>query len=295
MRTHALTVADPASSSAAPAPLTIARPPVHPRDFRASSGNIWLAHSQARPLEQQAELAPVIQSLQDLVVQLCRMPIDLAAPLIGGSLSSLDTPALLALIAATGEPHHLLVARRTDLNGQVVKALIRSNSDSVWLALAENHALVFDTDDQTALTRLSHDRPALRASLLRHPSLARANRRTIAGYGLSGDNLKLVRILRAGHSSLFILESARRMDCEATHLQRLLSGPSAAPLALLCCALGFDRAVFLNLLPHWQSAHPGDADCNAAHKPLILSIFGLSPVEARRKLLASSPPVRCFP
>jgi hypothetical protein len=295
LRTHAFTVADPASPTATPAPLTIARPPVHPRDFRASSGNIWLAHSQARPLERPVEPTPVIRSLQDLVVQLCRMPVDLAAPLIGGSLSSLDTPALLALIAATGEPHHLLVARRNDLNGQVIKALIRSNSDAVWLALAQNHGLVFDADDQAVLTRLSHDRPALRALLLRHPSLARANRRTIAGYGLSDDNLKLVRILRAGHPNLFILECARRMECEATYLQRAVTGPSAAPLALLCCALGLDRAVFLNLLPHWQSAYPGDADCNTAHKPLILSIFDLSPSEARRKLLMSSPPARCFP
>ena len=86
----------------------------------------------------------------------------------------------------------------------------------------------------------------------------------------------------------FLLESARRLDCEATHLQRAVAGPSAAPLALLCCALGLDRAIFLNLLPHWQSARPGDADCNAAHRPLILSIFSLSPAEARQKLLIAA-------
>jgi hypothetical protein len=286
LRTHALAATE--SILPASAPLTIARPPVHPRDFHASSNHIWLAHSQARPVALEAGLAPVIQSLQDLVVQLCQMPVDLAAPLIRGSLASLDTPALLALIAATGEPHHLLVARRPDLDARVIKALIRANSDSVLLALAENHDVGFDDDDQAALSRLANERPALRTALLRHPALSRASRRVVAAYGLSEGNLKLVRTLRAGRADVFLLESARRLECEATQLQRALAGPSAAPLALLCCALGLDRAVFLNLLPHWQSAHPGEADCNTAHKPLILSIFTLAPAEAQRKLLAAA-------
>ena len=221
-------------------------------------------------------------------MQLCQMPVDLAAPLIGGQLPSLDTPALLALIAATGESHHLLIARRPDLDARVIKALIRANSDAVLVALAENHDLRFDADDQVTLARLAHDRLPLRTALLRHPALSRGTRRLVAGYGLSEDNLKLVRILRAGRSDRFVLESARRLDCEATQLQRALTGPSSAPFALLCCALGLDRAVFLNLLPHWQSAHPGDADCNAGHRPLILSIFGLAPADAQRKLLAAA-------
>lgn len=288
LRTHAAATIQSVSVDASTAPLSIARPPAHPRDFHTSSRHIWLAHSQACPVEHGAEPGPVIQSLQDLVVQLCRMPVDLAAPLIGGSLASLDTPALLALIAATGEPHHLLVARRPDLDGTVVKALIRSNSDAVLVALAENHSLALDDEGQAALTRLSPDRPGLRTALLRHPALSRANRRIVAGYGLSEDNLKLVRTLRAGRPDVFVVECARRLDCEATQLQRLLSGHSAAPLALLCCAMGLDRAVFLNLLPHWQSTHPGEADCNAGHRPLILSIFSLTAADAQRKLLAAA-------
>lgn len=287
MRTHTLAASQ--SADTAPRtlpPLTVARLPVQTRDFHAPPNYVWLAHSQARPVERADERRPPIQSLQDLVVQLCQMPVDLAAPLIGGQLSSLDTPALLALIATTSEPHHLLVARRPDLDVRVVKALIRSNSDAVLVALAENHAVRFDDDDQAALARLAHERPRLRTALLRHPALSRPSRRAIAGYGLSNDNLKLVRTLRAGRPDRFLLESARRLDCEATQLQRAMAGPSAAPLALLCCALGLDRAIFLNLLPHWQAAHPGDADCNAAHRPLILSIFSLSAIEARQKLLA---------
>lgn len=287
MRTQSLTVSEFFPAAAA-APLTIARPPVHARDFHAPRRHIWLAHSQARPVECASGPPRPIQSLQDLVVQLCQMPVDLAAPLIGGQLPSLDTPALLALIAATGESHHLVVARRTDLDARVIKALIRANSDSVLVALAENHDLRFGDDDQAALARLAHERPQLRTALLRHPGMSRVSRRLVAGYGLSEDNLKLVRILRAGRSDRFVLESARRLDCEATQLQRALTGPSSAPLALLCCALGLDRAIFLNLLPHWQSAHPGDADCNAGHRPLILSIFGLSPGDAQRKLLAAA-------
>lgn len=280
LRTHAAVTIESTQ------PLTIPRPPEHARDFHTPSGSLWLAHSQAHPAPHDAAPAQVVQSLQDLVVQLCRMPVDLAAPLIGSSLPSLDTPALLALVAMTGEPHHLLVARRSGLDARVVKALIRANSDAVLLAVAENHSLALDADDQAVLARLALDRPALRGALLRHPALARASRRALAGYGLNEENLKLVRLLRAGRSDRFLLESARRLECEATQLQRTLATASSVPLALLCCALGLDRAVFLNLLPHWQAAHPGQADCNPAHRPLILSVFILTPIEARRKLLA---------
>lgn len=283
---HALAQSDAPQPDAAAPVMSIARPPVHPREFRPASRYMWLAHSQANPVHSDTEPRPAIQSLQDLVVQLCRMPVDLAAPLIRGSLPSLDTPALLALIAATGEAHHLLVARRSGLDGRVVKALIRANSDPVLLALADNHELTFDDEDQAVLSRLAHDRPALRDAMLRHPALSPRRWRAIADYGLSHHNLKLLKHLRAGRADAFLLECARRLECEATLLQRIVTGTSSAPLALLCCALGLDRAVFLHLLPYWQSAYPGNAVCNAAQRPLILSVFGLAPDEARRKLLA---------
>ena len=239
------------------------------------------------------EAAPIaaatpIRSDHDLVVQLCQMPVDLAAPLLRASLASLDTPALLALIAATGEAHHKIVARRSDLDWQVIRALIRSNSDEVLLALAENHTLDFDADDQASLARLSEDRVMLRAAILANPrlGLARSQVKLNVDDGISHRNLKLVRLLRNRQVVKFIVEAANRLDCEATWLQRILSAQTATPLALLSCALGLDRAVFLNLLPHWQASHAGEAECNAAHRPLILSVFTLPAADARRKLLA---------
>ncbi|MEI9905876.1 MAG: hypothetical protein WDN06_19625 [Asticcacaulis sp.] len=49
----------------------------------------------------------------DLVVRLCRMPPDLAAPLLRSTLPALNAAALLTVLAATGEEHHRLVAGPT--------------------------------------------------------------------------------------------------------------------------------------------------------------------------------------
>ncbi|MBW8735284.1 MAG: hypothetical protein JF571_13470, partial [Asticcacaulis sp.] len=107
--------------------------------------------------------------------------------------------------------------------------------------------------------------------------------------GLSHRNLKLVKLLRAGRTAKFIVESAHAIGCEATALQRFLTGASATPLAMTCRALDIDRAVFLNLLPCWQAEHDGDPQCNEAHRPLVLSVFSLPAEAARRKVLAALP------
>ncbi len=272
-------------------PFTTAAP-LPTSDFHGSQ-KLYVVRTEAAPLSpdllpETVPSAP-IRSEQDLVVQLARMPIDISAPLLKARLSMLDTQALLALIAATGEAHHKLIAGRPGLDWRVVRALIRSNSDDVLLTLAENDKLEFDADDQAALARLSESRIMLRAAILTNPRLkdARSQVKLNLDDGLSHRNLKLVKLLRAGRAAKFIVESANVMGCEATALQRFLTGASAAPLAMTCRALDIDRAVFLNLLPHWQAANAGEPHCNAAHRPLVLSVFSLSADAARRKVLAA--------
>jgi len=268
-------------------PLTAAAPrPVS--DFHAPQ-KLYAVRAVAAPLPVESAPPAPIRTEQDLVVQLARMPIDISAPLLKARLSMLDTQALLALIATTGEAHHKLIAGRPGLDWRVIRALIRSNSDDVLLTLAENDRLDFDAEDQAALARLSESRIMLRAAILTNPRLkdARAQVKLNLEDGLSHRNLKLVKLLRAGKTTKFVVESANLMGCEPTALQRFLTGTSAAPLAMTCRALDIDRAVFLNLLPHWQAANDGEPQCNAAHRPLVLSVFSLPADAARRKVLAA--------
>ncbi len=252
---------------------------------------LYAVRTEAAPLPAGTIPPAPIRTEQDLVVQLARMPIDISAPLLKARLSMLDTQALLALIAATGEAHHKLVAARPGLDWRVIRALIRSNSDEVLLTLAENDKLDFDAEDQAALARLSESRIMLRAAILTNPRLkdARGQVKLNLEDGLSHRNLKLVKLLRAGRTAKFIVESANALGCEATALQRFLTAPSATPLAMACRALDIDRAVFLSLLPHWQAEHDGEPCCNAARRPLVLSVFSLTADAARRKVLAALP------
>ena len=224
----------------------------------------------------------------NLVVTLGEMPIDLAAPLLRSNLAALDTHALLALIATTGEAHHRLIAQRPHLDWRVVKALLRSAHDSVLIAAVANTAIDFDGDDEIRLARLAADRPPLRAAILARPGLRLARSRLDAPpqEAVSHDNLKLVKLLQAGESERFVLDASRRLKLDPLELNRAVGVASAVPLAMLCCALGIDRAVFVNLLPCWQVARPGLAVVNDAHRPLVLSIFTLSPDAARDRLAA---------
>lgn len=282
-----ISTAEPESAPPILSRLSVERP-LPPTGFASYKSSLYPARSQTSPVTRAPATGKTALSDHDLIVQLGQMPVDLAAPLLRASLGALDTPALLALVAATGEAHQKIVARRDDLDWRVVKALIKSNSDEVLLALAENHALSFDDDDQAALVRLAADRVMLRAAILANPALQRIHGQLKLNTddGLSHRNMRLVRFLRAGLTTRFVVEAAWRLDWEASSLQRVLTGPSAIPLALLSCALGLDRAVFLNLLPHWQAANNGEPLCNAAHKPMILSVFSLNPDEAGRKLAA---------
>ncbi|WP_443748020.1 DUF2336 domain-containing protein [Asticcacaulis solisilvae] len=271
---HALTAALPAPTS----------------DFRANHP-LYVVRTEAAPLPLEGLPPTPIRTEQDLVVQLARMPIDISAPLLKARLSMLDTQALLALVAATGEAHHKLIAGRPGLDWRVIRALIRSNSDEVLLTLAENHRLEFDAEDQAALARLSESRIMLRAAILANPRLSLAHNTVKLNLedGLTHRNLRLVRLLRAGDTVRFMVGAANAIGCEATALQRFLTGASATPLAMTCRALDIDRAVFLSLLPHWQAANDGEPNCNAAHRPLVLSVFSLPANDARRKLMAALP------
>jgi hypothetical protein len=255
-------------------------------DFHNSPAKLWTGQTHAQTPGTSEEA--LIRSDRDLVVRLCQMPVHMAAHLLRASLPALDTQALLALIAATGEAHHRLVAQRPGLDWRVIKALLKSNSDEVLLALAENHSLDFDDEDQAVLARMAGDRVMLRAAIMANPALGKAGAHVKLNIddGLSHKNLKLVKLLRAGQCNAFVLEAASRLDWEPTRLQRVLSGASAAPLALLLCALGLDRTVFVNLIGAWQAANGGEPHVSAAHKPFLLSVFTLRPDAALHMLAA---------
>ncbi len=216
------------------------------------------------------------------------MPIDLAAPLLRSNLAALDTHALLAVIATTGEAHHLLIAQRSRLEWRVIKALLKSSHDSVLIAAVENATLDFDEEDEVRLARLASDRPALVAAIRARPALRLAIRYLdLPPHDtISHDNLKLTKLLQACESERFVLEASRRVKLDPLELNRAVGVVSAVPLALLCCALGIDRAVFLSILPQWRTSRPGLAVVNDAHRPIVMSVFTLSPEAARHRLAA---------
>ena len=250
-------------------------------DFRTPVKRVCITRHLVRPDHQG-------WSDHNLVVTLGEMPIDLAAPLLRSNLAALDTHALLAVIATTGEAHHRLIAQRPQLDWRVVKALLKSHHDSVLIAAVENSALDFDEEDEVRLARLAPDRPALLAAIRARPSLHVAIRHLdLPPYDtVSHDNLKLVKLLQACETERFVLEASRRLKLDPLELNRAVGVVSAVPLALLCCALGIDRAVFLAILPHWRTARPGLAVVNDAHRPVVLSVFTLSPEAAHHRLAA---------
>jgi hypothetical protein len=285
---HAFAPAPAQDANPAPA-LSAVRPTLSAApDFHNSTANLSAAPTRIQSPAPAAAEDTTIRSDRDLVVRLCQMPVHMAAHLLRASLPALDAQALLALIAATGEAHHRLIAQRPGLDWRVVKALLRSNSDEVLLALAENHHLDFDDDDQAQLARMADDRIMLRAAILANPALTKAGAHVKLNIddGLSHKNLKLVKLLRAGQSNAFVIEAANRLDWEPTRLQRVLARRSAAPLALLLCSLGLDRTVFANLIGAWQAANGGEPYVSPAHKPVLMSVFGLRPDAALQKLSA---------
>ncbi|MBW8880817.1 MAG: DUF2336 domain-containing protein [Asticcacaulis sp.] len=223
----------------------------------------------------------------DLVVRLGRMPIDLAAPLLRSSLPSLDTSALLALIATTGEAHHVLIAQRPGLDWRVVRALIRSGRDTVLMALVRNNAAELDGEDRERLERLALDLPELHGALLER--FGRPRGRPDSGDQESHSNLKMITLLRKGAIDGFVAEAARRLRVPSDALNLGLKARSAVPLALAFTALGLDRAAFLHLLPFWQAAHDGRPFVTGSHRAVVLPVFALSRDDARRKLVAMLP------
>ncbi|MEI9905877.1 MAG: hypothetical protein WDN06_19630 [Asticcacaulis sp.] len=169
----------------------------------------------------------------------------------------------------------------------MVKAVIRRAKPSALIALAENTSVDLDDDDQRALASAAEHIDALRDAILRRPSLATAHGLIQpAPDSLSHNNLKLLKLVRAGQCDAAAQDIARRLKAGPTAIAAALAVPSAVPLALAACALGLDRAVFADLLHHWQAAHGGEPRLSPGHRPMILSVFAMDAAEARRRLLA---------
>ena len=228
----------------------------------------------------------LIRSDEDLVVRLCRLPVDLAAPLLRASLPVLTPQALLALIVATGEAHHRLVAGRPGLDWRVIKALIRTQNDGVMAALICNPALSFDDEDQLCFARRALENAEIRAAILAHEGLpaAKSQVRLQHGADTGHSNLKLIALMRGGEAAGFVREMARRLKLDTPGLGKALASESAVPLALAVCAAGLDRAVFLHILSVWQAAYEAAPQMSEGQRPLVLSVFGLTAADARRKL-----------
>ena len=241
------TAVPPAQPDSAPDRISV---PFAAPDFRAVRTSLC----ETRPLR-----LPLASSDQDLVVELCQMPFDLSAPLLRSRLRSLSQDSLLALIAATGEAHHLLIAAQPSLDRRVIKALLKGNHPRVALKLAQSETLVFDQDAAHRLAQLARCDTELAQAITSNPalSLARGILKSTPEDAIGYSNLKMLRLLRAGAESAFVLEAAKRLGFEPTAVARLLSGTSVMPFALILCALGIDRSVFVDLLHHWQGAREG--------------------------------------
>ncbi len=263
------------------------------RDF---SPSIYLAARPfclTRPAAAPQALAPapadnLVRSEQDLVVKLGQMPIELAAPMLRADLAALDTPALLALVKTTGEAHHAVIAKRKRLDWRVVKAIIRAGHEIAVLTLAENPGVVFDEEDRAAMSAYAETMIMVRGALMSRPGFVftSVGTRLNTGDGLGHDNLRLVKLARAGRHAVFVRDAARRLHMTASGLATLLGLSPDVSLALTTCALGMDQAVFVHLLTLWRGHHGLPPQVDAPHKPLLMSIFNLTPEDAQRKLAA---------
>lgn len=233
----------------------------------------------------------LVRSERDLAVRLGQMPIELAAPLLLGDVAALDAAALLALVRTTGEAHQTLIARRRDLDWQVIKSLIATGNENVLLTLAENPHAVFDDDDCRAMSGHAERFIMVRGALLTRPGFTFVPEapKLNADDGVNHSNLRLLKLARAGRHALFIREAARRLHVAAPALAATLGSSTDVTLALIVCALGMDRAVFTHILPGWRTAHGLPARADAPYRSLLLSVFSLSADDARRKLTASMP------
>ena len=245
-----------------------------------------IGHAPARPVRPQVGMNAAKRADHELIVRLCRLPPDLAAPLLRSSLPALTPAALLSIIAATGEAHHRLIATRDNLDGRVIKALLRRGQPAALLALADNTTLAFDDEDKHALAEAAERDEALRARLMRRADTQSAHARLSPPEALSHSNLKLLKLLRASDGHGFVAEAARRLKLDAGRLNAALEQDSAVPLALAIRALGLDRAVFLDVLEDWQQAHAGKPSLNVAHRPMVLSVFAMDMDAARNRLIA---------
>ena len=260
---------------------------VAPREFQ----NIGLTLVTRTPLcEIQSSpalaIGELIRSEEDLIVRLCRLPVNLATPLLKASLPALTPQALLALIAATGAAHHRLIAERPGLDWRVIKALVRTQNDGVMAALISNPALSFDEEDQLCFARRARENAEIRIAILAHEGLpvAKAQVRLDRGMDKTHGNLKLIALVRGGEAAGFVREIARRLKLDMSGLGRVLASESAVPLALACCATGLDRAVFLHILSVWQGAYEAAPKMANGQRALVLSIFDQTAADAHRRL-----------
>lgn len=257
------------------------------RDFARLNGfsDSRLEAALAPRCETRATTAPEEAGLarrsdHDLVVRLCQMPADLAAPLLRSPLPALDTAALLSLLKRTGADHHALVAARRGIDWRVVKALIREGHPAALHALAGNATVEFDHEDRAALMAAAAADPVLAQALGARQGDVESPRPAVPP---RRDNLRLVALIRAGQRAAFRREAARRVDIDPAALDAALDTASPVPFALVLAALGFDRAAALDLLPLWRQDLP---PLGQGQRALLAPLLVLDPPSARDLLQA---------
>lgn len=115
-------------------------------------------------------LAPARWAPSALVNTLALDDIDIARPVIAKSPVLTDADLIKLLVVATID-HQIEVARRPDITGEVVRAIIERGDPAVLTALASNPSAQVDPDGLARLVTASRKVASLRAPLARHPRL----------------------------------------------------------------------------------------------------------------------------
>ena len=96
--------------------------------------------------------------------------IEIARPIIAHSPALKDPDLIRLLVEATIE-HQIEVARRPNLSGEVVSAILKAAEPAVMTALAGNHSAEVGPTEMAELVQAAREIASLRSPLARHPRL----------------------------------------------------------------------------------------------------------------------------